>query len=85
MADILQKVIAVKFEDHLSSGDPRAMKRDIYSELMDGLDALAEERQGRITLKKTRAERIGAMKGKLTLPEELDASLSLSLLDTFES
>lgn len=85
MADILQKVIAVKFEDHLSSGDPRTMKRDIYSELMDGLDALAEERQGRITLKKTRAERIGAMKGKLTLPEELDASLSLSLLDTFES
>ena len=61
------------------------MQRDIYSELMDGLDALAEERQGRITLKKTRAERIGAMKGKLTLPEELDASLSLSLLDTFES
>jgi hypothetical protein len=85
MADILQKVIAVKFEDHLSSGDPRTMQRDIYSELMDGLDALAEERQGRITLKKTRAERIGAMKGKLTLPEELDASLSLSLLDTFES
>lgn len=61
------------------------MQRDIYSELMDGLDALAEERQGRITLKKTRVKRIGAMKGKLTLPEELDASLSLSLLDTFES
>lgn len=55
------------------------MKRDIYSELMDGLDALAEERQGKITLKKTRVERIGAMKGKLILPTE-----SHGLLDTFE-
>jgi hypothetical protein len=44
MADILQKVIADKFEDHLSSGDPRTMKRDIFSELMDGLDALSKER-----------------------------------------
>lgn len=85
MADILQKVIAVKLDDHLSSGDPRTVKRDIFSELMDGLDALSEERQDKISLKKTRVKRIGAMKGKLTLPEELDASLSLSLLDTFES
>jgi hypothetical protein len=84
MADILQKVIAVKFEDHLSSGDPRTMKRDIYSELMDGLDALAEERQGTITLKKTRAERIGAMKGKFTHPHEIDTSLSKGLLDIFK-
>ncbi len=60
------------------------MKRDIYSELMNGLDALSEERQGKITLKKTRVKRIGAMKGKLTLPEEFDASLSHNLLDTFE-
>lgn len=84
MAEILQKVIAVKFKDHLSSGDPRIMKRDIYSELMDGLDALAEERKGKITLKKIRVKRIGAMKGKLTLHEEFDASLSHGLLDTFE-
>lgn len=84
MADILPKVIAVKFEDYLSSGDPRTMKRDIYSELMDGLDAISEERQGKITLKKTCVKRIGAMKGKLTLPEEFDASLSRRLLDTFE-
>ncbi len=60
------------------------MKRDIYSELMDGLDALAEERQGTITLKKTRVERIGAMRGKFTHPEEFNASLSHNLLDTFE-
>ena len=84
MADIRQKVIAVKFEDHLSSGDPRTMKRDVYSELMDGLDALSEERQGKITLEKTRVKRIGTMKGKFTRPEEIDSSLSHSLLDTFE-
>ncbi|MNB57443.1 hypothetical protein D3C87_1010350 [compost metagenome] len=60
------------------------MKRDIYSELMNGLDALAEERQGKITLKKTRVTRIGAMKGKLILPAEIDASVSHGLLDTFE-
>ena len=84
MADILQKVIAVKFEDHLSSGDLRTMKRDIFSELMDGLDAIAEERQGKITLKKTLVKRIGDTKGKLILPAETDASLSHGLLDTFE-
>ncbi|KAE9649179.1 type II toxin-antitoxin system prevent-host-death family antitoxin [Pseudomonas sp. PB106] len=60
------------------------MKRDIYSELMDGLDALSKERQDKISLKKTRVKRIGAMKGKLTLPEEFDASLTHSLLDAFE-
>lgn len=27
------------------------MKRDIFAELMDGLDALADERQGKITLR----------------------------------
>lgn len=27
------------------------MKRDIFSELMDGLEALADERQGKITLR----------------------------------
>jgi len=28
------------------------MKRDIFSELMDGLEALAEERKDKVTLKK---------------------------------
>ena len=60
------------------------MKRDIFSELMDGLDAIAKERQGKITLKKTRVEQIDAMKGKLILPAETDASLSHGLLDTAE-
>ncbi|WP_432217116.1 hypothetical protein ACREYJ_17670 [Pseudomonas kribbensis] len=60
------------------------MKRDIFSELMDGLEALAEERKGKVTLKKTRAQRIGTMKGKLTLPNDIDTSLPEDLLDTFE-
>ncbi len=60
------------------------MKRDIYSELMDGLDALAEERQGKIILQTTRVKRIGAMKGKFTHPHEIDTSLSNGLLDLFE-
>nr|WP_240050525.1 DUF2281 domain-containing protein [Pseudomonas mandelii] len=84
MADISQKAFAAKFEDHLSSGDPRTMKRTIFSELMDGLDALAKERQGKINLKKTRVKRIGAMKGKLVFPNDIDTSLSDSQLDTYE-
>ncbi|MDL5593912.1 DUF2281 domain-containing protein [Pseudomonas kribbensis] len=60
------------------------MKRDIFSELMDGLEALAEERKGKVTLKKTRAQRIGTMKGKLTLPNDIDTSLPEDWLDTFE-
>ncbi|MGY2440640.1 hypothetical protein [Pseudomonas sp. SDO52101_S400] len=60
------------------------MKRDIFSELMDGLESLAEERKGKVTLKKTRAQRIGTMKGKLTLPNDIDTSLPEDLLDTFE-
>ena len=60
------------------------MKRDIFSELMDGLDALAKERQGKITLKKTRAQRIGIMKGKFAFPNDIDTSLSESVLKTFE-
>lgn len=60
------------------------MKRDIFSELMDGLESSAEERKGKVTLKKTRAQRIGTMKGKLTLPNDIDTSLPEDLLDTFE-
>ncbi|KNH21686.1 hypothetical protein ACS77_23265 [Pseudomonas syringae] len=60
------------------------MKRDFFSELIDGLEVLAEERQSRVTLKKTRGQRIGTMKGKLTLPDDLDAPLSDGLLNTFE-
>ena len=32
------------------------MKRDIFSELMDGLEALADERQGKITLRTHKVE-----------------------------
>ncbi|AZV27878.1 hypothetical protein CT157_18300 [Pseudomonas syringae] len=60
------------------------MKRDIFSELMDGLEALAEERKDKVTLKNTRAQRIGTMKGKLTLPNDIDTSLSEDVLDSFE-
>lgn len=60
------------------------MKRDIFSELMDGLEALAEERKDKVTFKKTRAQRIGTMKGKLTLPNDIDTSLPEDVLDSFE-
>ncbi|WP_085690010.1 MULTISPECIES: hypothetical protein [Pseudomonas] len=60
------------------------MKRDIFSELMDGLEALAEKRKGKVTLKKTRAQRIGAMKDKLIPPNDFDTSLPEDVLDTFE-
>ncbi|MBX8468296.1 DUF2281 domain-containing protein [Pseudomonas sp. RIT778] len=60
------------------------MKRDIFSELMDGLEALAEERKDKVTLKNTRAQRIGTMKGKLTLPNDIDTSLPEDVLDSFE-
>ncbi|MGL6242397.1 hypothetical protein [Pseudomonas sp.] len=32
------------------------MKRDIFAELMDGLDALADERQGKVTLQTQKGE-----------------------------
>lgn len=60
------------------------MKRDIFSELMDGLEALADERKDKVTLKKTRAQRIGTMKGKLTLPNDIDTSLPEDVLDSLE-
>jgi len=64
--------------------EPGTMKRDICSELMNGLEALAKERKGKVTLKKTRAQRIGTMKGKLTLPNDIDTSLPEDMLDIFE-
>ncbi|HJR30524.1 MAG TPA: type II toxin-antitoxin system prevent-host-death family antitoxin [Pseudomonas sp.] len=82
------------------------MNRDIFSELVEGFDALAAERQGNVTLlthkvkrskpKHGRAlprlvpvgkpcgQRIGAMKGKLVLPEDFDAPLPDDMLDAFE-
>ncbi|NKF26675.1 hypothetical protein HER21_09450 [Pseudomonas sp. BGM005] len=51
---------------------------------MDGLEALADERKDKVTLKKTRAQRIGTMKGKLTLPNDIDTSLPEDVLDSFE-
>ncbi len=51
---------------------------------MDGLEALADERKDKVTLKKARAQRIGTMKGKLTLPNDIDTSLPEDVLDSFE-
>jgi len=43
----------LKYEKHLMEKPirDRTMGRDIFSELMDGMEALADERQGRVTLR----------------------------------
>lgn len=89
------------------------MNRDIFDELMDGHGALANDRQGQVTLRthkvkqpklasitaeplalvelnhaksqeQLHSQRIGTMKAKLALPEDLDAPLPDDLLDDFE-
>ncbi|MFW9080776.1 hypothetical protein ACOI9X_16105 [Pseudomonas sp. P2757] len=60
------------------------MKRDIFSELMDGLEALAEERQKTVTADTNRERRIGAMKGDLAVPVGFDAPLPENLSNSFE-
>jgi putative transcriptional regulator len=50
-----------------------AMKRDLYSELMEGFDALADEREGKITLKN---HRVGS------LPVEIDAEELVALRES---
>lgn len=60
------------------------MKRDIFSELMDGLDALAEERQKTATADTTRERRIGAMKGNFVVPVDFDVPLPEHLSNSFE-
>ncbi|MDB5995061.1 MAG: hypothetical protein JWP42_2197 [Pseudomonas sp.] len=56
------------------------MKRDIFSELNDGLEALAEERQGQLTLRSHKVKL-----PKLSLPEDFDAPLPEDVLDDFEA
>ncbi|MGY3642882.1 MULTISPECIES: hypothetical protein [Pseudomonas] len=85
MADIAQKVIAVKFENHLSNGDPRTMKRNIISELSDDSGTLTEQRQSEITEEKPPVKRIGLMKGRYKTSDDFDAPLPDALLDSFES
>ncbi|HEF4761574.1 TPA: hypothetical protein SAN82_004029 [Pseudomonas putida] len=58
------------------------MKRDIFSELMDDLEALANERQ---RTAESSNRRIGTMKTKLVLPEDFDAPLPDDMIDDFES
>ena len=58
------------------------MKRDIFAELMDGLEALSEER---LRAAQSYNRRVGTIKGKLVLPEDFDAPLPDDMLDDFES
>ncbi|MHC8351860.1 hypothetical protein ACYZT7_21765 [Pseudomonas sp. RT4P38] len=58
------------------------MKRDIFLELVEGFDALAAERL--LPVGNPRSLRIGAMKGKLVLPEDVDAPLPDDMLSAFE-
>lgn len=74
------------------------MKRDIFSELVEGFECLASERQCNILVRETpetpptskttagksSGRRIGAMKGKLTLPDGFYAPLPEEIQDAFE-
>jgi hypothetical protein len=89
------------------------MNRDIFSELKEGLEDLAGDRQGKLTLRKHKVkppdvapitveqlaalelnqaieekqshnQRIGTMKGKRVLPEDIEAPLPDDMLDDFE-
>ncbi|MNC01188.1 hypothetical protein D3C76_580840 [compost metagenome] len=55
------------------------IKREIFSEIVEGFDAFAAERKGNV------GQRIGTLKGKLVLPEDFDAPLPVEMLDVFES
>ncbi|WP_322616742.1 hypothetical protein [Pseudomonas sp. BIC9C] len=57
------------------------MNRDIFSELLEGIDALAAER---LSAAKPCNQRIGTMKAKLVLPEDFDAPLPDDMLDDIE-
>jgi hypothetical protein len=50
------------------------IKREIFSEIVEGFDALAAERKGNV------GQRTGTMKGKLVLPEDFDAPLPDEML-----
>ncbi|UZE09922.1 hypothetical protein [Pseudomonas sp. B21-053] len=58
------------------------MKREIFSESVEAVEAWATKRL--IPLSKPCCPRIGAMKDKLILPEDLDAPLPDDTLNAFE-
>ncbi|WP_445177786.1 type II toxin-antitoxin system prevent-host-death family antitoxin [Pseudomonas sp. McL0111] len=63
------------------------MKRDIFCKSVGGVDALAAQGRAQRLLAHTRKiviPRIGAMKGKLALPENLDSPLPDAMLDAFD-
>jgi hypothetical protein len=57
------------------------MKRDIFSELVEGFEALAAER---LSDAEPCYQRIGAMKVKRVLTEDFDAPLPDDIHDDFE-
>ncbi|MGE8101827.1 hypothetical protein [Pseudomonas fluorescens] len=74
------------------------MKRDIFSDVVEGFKFLATEQQrntlvrgapespppSKTTTGKSSGRRIGAMKGKLTLPDGFYAPLPDEIQDAFE-
>ncbi|MCO8309228.1 hypothetical protein [Pseudomonas mandelii] len=58
------------------------MKRDICAEWVEGFDALASGR--RFAVEKPFDPRIGAMKGKLVIPDDFDVPLPDDMIDSFE-
>ncbi|WP_435037292.1 type II toxin-antitoxin system prevent-host-death family antitoxin [Pseudomonas neuropathica] len=63
------------------------MSSDLFRELVAGIETLAVQGRAQRILAhkgKTGTPRIGAMKGKLVLPEDFDSPLPDAMLDTFE-
>ena len=63
------------------------MSRDMFCELVAEIETLAVQGRAQRLLAhtgKTSTSRIGAMKGKLVLPEDFDSPLPDATLDTFE-
>ena len=63
------------------------MSRDMFCELVAEIETLAVQGRAQRLLAhtgKTGTPRIGAMKGKLVLPDDFDSSLPDAMLDAFE-
>ncbi len=63
------------------------MSRDMFCELVSEIETLAVQGRAQHLLAhtgKTGTPRIGAMKGKLVLPDDFDSPLPDAMLDTFE-
>lgn len=58
------------------------MKRDICAERLEGFDALAAGR--RFPVEEPCDPRIGAMKGKLVIPDDFDVPLPDDMINSFE-